>query len=148
MSNREIKFRAYYGGKMYHDVVVGGFPETLASHFWDTDAPQTKPAGYDEDKKLRQKDALKSGWLNLPEKAIVMQYTGLHDKNGVEIYEGDIVRSPSMPDSPIEHQRGAFNAVYADGSGDDWEAPLWRYTVEVLGNVYEHPYLLEVGGAS
>lgn len=81
--------------------------------------------------------------ISIPHGLTLMQYTGLKDRNGVEIYEGDILSSPSMPISPVEFQRGSFNAVYADGSHDEWEAPLWRYSVEVIGNIYENPELLE-----
>lgn len=73
----------------------------------------------------------------------IMQYTGLKDKNGKEIYEGDIVEGDSMGACEIMFQRGQFNAVYNDGSFDEWEAPLRTYNIEVIGNIYQNPELLE-----
>ena len=69
----------------------------------------------------------------------VMQYTGLRDKNGVEIYEGDISQSKYFSPSEVKFVDGEFrfeDVTYADSMGyDDNE---W----EVIGNTFENPELL------
>jgi len=70
-------------------------------------------------------------------------YTGLRDKNGVEIYEGDIIRLDSWEPSvyKIDFDRGAFYIAKADGE----EVGDIKYAerAEVIGNTYENPELLK-----
>jgi uncharacterized phage protein (TIGR01671 family) len=77
---------------------------------------------------------------------ILMQYTGLKDKNGVEIYEGDIVKyNLSFPVGEIVFNRDRFTPIYDRSSYDEWELDFWRISdkCEVIGNVYETPELLD-----
>lgn len=79
------------------------------------------------------------------EDVILMQYTGLKDKNGKEIYEGDIVKSYYYIDTPDGEQERynkkviKYNDVLCEYNIDAFE------NIEVIGNIYENPELVEEG---
>lgn len=81
--------------------------------------------------------------------AVLMQSTGLKDKNGVEIFDGDIVNF-MVPNQMIS---GTYQIRQAKSG--EWRLdnraqgrPLYisgSYHCEVIGNVWENPELLERG---
>lgn len=89
----------------------------------------------------------------------IMQYTGLLDKNGVEIYEGDIVTTESISlekrlvksvefgtvcDAACNHQGyGLRGFSVIDHSPDSSLHRILGWDIEVIGNIYESPELLE-----
>lgn len=131
---RTIKFRAWTGFKMEYSLVVGelgAFYVNLASPNKDTASLSEFNTKYDK---------------SVP----IMQFTGLTDKSGKEIYEGDILkcnwnddRYPIHNIGPVEwNEREACWKLGEGGTAkDDAEAHF-----EVIGNIYENPELLEVEG--
>ncbi len=81
------------------------------------------------------------------EDMILMQYTGLHDKNGKEIYEGDIVGidylSYIVTGVVTYSTKDAMYILTNTNSIADENEPLGDYkNLEVIGNTYDNPELL------
>ena len=72
------------------------------------------------------------------EGSVLMQYTGLKDKNGKEIYEGDIVRTKWSTYTVAFSSKTFGFRMY---KGENHNEPMWR-ECKIIGNIYENPALI------
>lgn len=94
-------------------------------------------------------------FLYLVDPETVCQYTGLADKNGAKIFEGDVVSTDTKrPYLIVEFRDGCFMFNCNDGGEDYYDIMLpilnepqtqYKYG-EVIGNIFDNPELME-GGA-
>lgn len=119
--NREIKFRAWDNENKYMITSKQGIFTALRNSMNIT----IQDNGY-----YNNGDLLKPN----KEKYTLMQYTGLKDKNGVEIYEGDLIL--------IGEKRRKVEVIFKDGSFgylyNDVCVPFQYQSPEVIGNIYEN----------
>ena len=76
---------------------------------------------------------------------VLMQSTGLFDKNGKEIFEGDIVRNTHTGSVGrvhwCVHNTGFF--YYVEKDKKDYTVFRAKYNLEVIGNIYENKELIQ-----
>lgn len=125
--NRLIKFRAWID--KYGYIIYSGQHKELEGFTFNNDDTITIYEG-DGDQEYNSEDAH------------LMQFTGLFDKNGKEIYEGDIIDF-AYNNFVIEFADARFKALLI-GRKDDAQilgSKLWLES-EVIGNIYQNKELL------
>lgn len=167
--NREIKFRAWVPSiktmlcdiSIYPDGMIGidedDFKEQLnPAYEFDGEHVRTKisedgESGYDYVLTLNTGEDWV--WIDKDEYDL-MQYTGLKDKNGKEIYEGDIVKCwddsaitkkyewglDKIHVGVIKYNPPHFSLVIEDIQLIHWSS---AENIEIIGNIYENPELLK-----
>ena len=90
-----------------------------------------------------------SNWVKYPDWYNIMQFTGLKDKNGKEIYELDIIKIPNTEQySRVYFDKGCFMienyheiCIKIRGRFETISSVPLRQ--EVIGNIYENPELIK-----
>lgn len=139
---RTLKFRIWDGGrkKMFYKLQIG--------NTWDKGFLYTAHSIYIENKD-ENPDELRSGWYHIDEslgRDFIMQFTGMYDVNGKEIYEGDIVDVPHQGLFVVSYncEKGMSAGWYLQiGDFERWTTMEARHNEDgdnykVVGNIYEN----------
>lgn len=129
---REIKFRAWDGEKLINDVTPWRWDFVIENSWYKCE-------------KSTGNGVLGTGGeyaeMLVPAKRfkVLMQYTGLKDKNGVEIYDGDIDKSGNV--IKWNSEKAMFALYSKENRLMSW--PLFGKEIEVIGNIHSNPELLK-----
>lgn len=127
---REIKFRAW-------DITLKKMMYGIESYY-DNLGEKYYPSGV---------NAVFGDFLNNKEQ-VVMQFTGILDKKGNKIWEGDLILAPNFGFDPSEGDdpNKILQVSFDKGSftiGQDFASEFAQSEIEVFGNIYEHQELLK-----
>jgi len=88
-----------------------------------------------------------NGILKVRDDEVLMQFTGLKDKNGKEIYEGDIIKYDKwIGKVKWGNERASFCSVDKDNFGGELAFQIYARDgelPEIIGNIYKNPELIE-----
>lgn len=136
MKEIKYKFWSYYHKKMFEVAMLElAFGENNAVYI--TKGNAQVPDDYFEDGVVP----------NYPKDGVVLQYTGLKDKNDKEIYEGYILkrhlRPINEPSYKATYEVKSLDYYILNGENDARFRPDMWGLCEIIGNIYENPELLE-----
>ena len=131
---RELKFRAWHPeseSMIVFDLAKASKDQYIASHVC----------------------ALLSNTHNEGE-GLMMQFTGLTDKNGVDIYEGDLIKNNRGRTAEVVWHKftASFDSKFVSDDGSalpkqdksyGFHNADWKSETKIVGNIYENPELLE-----
>lgn len=89
-------------------------------------------------------------WMCKSNDCVLMQSTGLTDKNGKEIFEGDVLKVTDKHSWSEVVSFSEKKAMFVSKEIGFPESPLWElfntvlFEIEIIGNIYENPELAEV----
>lgn len=114
----------------------------LKFRFWN---PTTSEMSFSHD------DAtIWNGLLVCEGDTVAMQFTGLKDKEGKEIYEGDILQLDGKNKYQVVFEDGKFVCYHINKAWGKWgdlsrffDADFDEYKICVIGNIFEHRHLIE-----
>lgn len=131
--NREIKFR----GKSIDEWVYG-----MLCKVNEGDTEHGEPIKY----KIQTDEKEYGEYVNcfITDENTIGQYTGLHDKNGKEIYEGDIVKIKYRDEDigKVIYEHNGFSIDVTNMNKNYRRVSFVDNFIEVIGNIYENPELL------
>jgi uncharacterized phage protein (TIGR01671 family) len=147
--NREIKFRTFIDEEMV-------FLPLAALQYFDFEGSYALSfvvdgyEGFFAHENYDSKDITKRC-----NEAPIMQFTGLKDKNGVDIYEGDIIDCNeydsnecltkiinNFPNAVVGYYKGCFWYYPKGNMKCPHQLLIYAYKAKVIGNIYQNPELL------
>lgn len=135
--NRKIKFRAW---------------DEIVNQFRDDNTIHLSSSGMFF---ILKSDGFGNSAVEFLDNIIIQFFTGLTDKHGKELYEGDIVKTPAKTISVVEFDKGLFGLNHDYGTENKSMLGSWgsecnlrclydgyHRDIEIIGNIYENPELI------